>query len=338
MYKVIVIGTGGIGKRHIRGFIETGRAELTFVEPHEVRRQQAVEAFSPTAAYADLGDVDLAGFDLAVICAPANLHLPMMLACARAGTHFLVEKPLAVTMESVDETLEEVRNSGVIGRVGYIRRIAPELNAARDSLRAGKIGDVKLVYFNGSQEFPKYRPDYRETYYARPEMGGGAILDGASHTFDSLIWTLGRPKTVMAMYDRLVLDGSETEDTALISIRFENGAYANITMNQFQKRNVATTEFIGTKGNLLLEHSVLSFADDDSGTWKERHDFMDGLKPMEAHQARFTIQANAMLDAIEGKPDTLADLDDARLNLRVALAAKQSWKERRIIDLDEVET
>ena len=198
---------------------------------------------------------------------------------------------------------------------------------------AGKIGRVRLAYLNSSQEFPKYRPDFQRTYYARPEMGGGAILDAASHLFDMLIWIMGRPTDVSCMYDRLVLQGTDVEDTCLVTIRFESGAMANVTINQFQKPNVATFEFIGEAGNLMIEHSTLKFADDDSGKWKEQRNYMDGLVPTEAHQARFRLQADAMLDAVEGKPCWLATLDEARDNLRVALAAKQSWIEKRIISL-----
>lgn len=335
MHNVTVIGTGGIGKRHIRGFLETGRANLTFVEPHDERRREAVAAFSPRAAFASVDEMDFSATDLAVICVPAHLHVDMMNRCTEAGTPFLVEKPLAVTMDGVDAATNAVNAKQLLARVGYIRRIAPELNAARDQILSGKIGAIKLIYVNSSQEFPKYRPDYRSTYYSRPDMGGGAILDAASHPFDMLISILGEPQSVTAMYDRMALEGSQTEDTCLVTIRFKSGTMANVTINQFQKRNVASTEFIGTKGNLLLEHSTLKFTDDDSGTWKESRDFMDGLVPTEAHQARFTIQANAMLDALEGKPDSLATLDDARQNLAIALAAKQSWQEKRIIDLSD---
>lgn len=334
MKRALVIGTGGIGKRHIRGLLRTGRATLDFVEPDPVRRAEAVAAYAHGTAFASLKEADLASYDLAFICAPAHTHTAIMTSCARAGLPFLVEKPLAVTMDGVDAALNEVRNAGIAARIGYIRRIAPEVNALREQIHAGRIGTPRLAYINSSQEFPKYRPDYRETYYARPEMGGGAILDAASHSIDLLIWVLGRPKTVMAMYDRLVLQGTQTEDTCLISIRFENGAMANLTLNQFQKPNVAVSEFIGTKGNLRLEHSTLGFADDDTGIWKDRTDFMDGLVPMEVHEARFALQAAEMLDLIEGGPCRLATLDDARLTLQVALAAKQSWLERRIIDIE----
>ena len=334
MKKVLVIGSGGIGRRHLRGYLATGRAKLSIVEPNPERRAEAQGLFDIAAGYADLSEADLSAYDLAVICAPANFHVPLMLACADARLPFMVEKPLSVTMEGVDEALAAVARAGILARVGYIRRIAPEVLALREQIAGGRIGDLRLAYLNSSQEFPRYRPDFQRTYYARPEMGGGAILDAASHLFDMLIWLMGRPVQVGAMFDRLVLEGTDTEDTCLINIRFDSGAMANVTINQFQKPNVARFDFVGTAGNLTLEHSALSLSADDSGTPAERRDYMDGLVPTEAHQARFTIQADAMLDAIEGKPCHLATLDDARLNLMVALAAKRSWLDRTIVTLD----
>ncbi|PXA96223.1 hypothetical protein DMC47_18105 [Nostoc sp. 3335mG] len=333
MKRVLIIGSGGIGRRHLRGYEATGRASLAIVEPHAERRREVESSFSLSGSYADLEEADLSAFDLAVICAPAHLHVPLMLKCAAAKLPFMVEKPLAVTMDGVDAALDAVRKTGILARVGYVRRIAPELLAVRQQIEEGKIGALRLVYVNSSQDFPKYRPDFQRTYYARPEMGGGAILDAASHTFDMLIWLMGRPVAVGAMYDRLVLDGTETEDTCLVNICFESGAMANVTINQFQKPNISEASFIGTTGNLQLAHSVLSFADDDSGQWKDRRDYMDGLVPTEAHQARFAIQANAMLDAIEGKPCHLATLEEARQNLQIALAAKSSWRDRVIVSI-----
>ena len=333
MKRVLIVGSGGIGRRHLKGYTLTGRADLAIVEPDEGRRGEAAELFGVTEAYSTLADADLSSFDLAVICAPANYHIDLIRQCAAAKLPFMVEKPLSVTLDDVDIALADVAAAGIEARVGYVRRVANEVVSLRDQILDGKIGRLRLAYLNSSQEFPKYRPDFQRTYYARPEMGGGAILDAASHLFDMLIWIMGRPTDVSCMFDRLVLEGTNTEDTCLINVRFESGAMANVVINQFQKPNVAQFEFIGTSGNLVMEHSTLKFADDDSGSWKESRNFMDGLVPTEAHQARFRLQADAMLDAIEGKPCWLATLDEARDNLRIALAAKQSWLEKRIISL-----
>ena len=335
MRSVLIVGSGGIGRRHLKGYGLTGRARLAIVEPDAGRRAEAAQLFGITEAYERIEDADLSRFDLAVICAPANWHVAMIRICAEAGLSFLVEKPLSVTMDGVDEALALVRSRGVLARVGYVRRVADEVVALREQILTGKIGALKLAYLNSSQEFPKYRPDFQRTYYARPEMGGGAILDAASHLFDLLIWLMGKPTEVSCMFDRMVLEGTDTEDTCLVTIRFAGGAMATVTINQFQKPNIARFEFIGTKGNLELEHSVLSFSDDDSGIARESRNYMDGLVPTEAHQARFCMQADAMLDALDGKSCWLATLDDARDNLRVALAAKQSWLEKRIISLGQ---
>lgn len=333
MRRVLIVGSGGIGRRHIKGFLKTGRAELSIVEPDEGRRVAVMKEFGVKTAYRGILDVDFKSYDLAVICSPAHTHVAIMQLCVDSGLPFLVEKPLSVTMDGVDAVCEAVARTGLFARVGYIRRIAEEVIGLRKQILDGKIGALKLAYLNSSQEFPKYRPDFQRTYYARPEMGGGAILDAASHLFDMLIWIMGRPTDVACMFDRLALEGTQTEDTCLVTIRFESGAMANVTINQFQKRNVAEFEFIGTKGNLLVDHSVLRFADDDSGKWSESRDYMDGLVPTEAHQARFAMQANALLDALDGKPCELATLEDARLNLQIALAAKESWLEKRIVPI-----
>lgn len=333
MQRVLIVGSGGIGRRHLKGYTLTGRAELAIVEPDAGRRAEAAQLFGITESYPDIDSAPLEKFDLAVICAPANFHVPLMLKCAAAKLPFMVEKPLSVTFDGVDAALAAVKAAGIEARVGYVRRVAKEVIDLRQQILDGRIGTVRLAYLNASQEFPKYRPDFQRTYYARPEMGGGAILDAASHSFDLLIWIMGKPTHVTSMYDRLVLKGTDTEDTCLVTIRFASGAMANVTINQFQKPNIAQFEFIGTAGNLMIDHSTLKFADDDSGKWKSETDYMAGLVPTEAHQARFRLQADAMLDAIEGKPCWLATLDDARDNLRVALGAKQSWDEKRIVAL-----
>jgi predicted dehydrogenase len=254
--------------------------------------------------------------------------------CALNKLPFMVEKPLSTSMEGVDEIINLVKKNNLFARVGYTRRNTENHRVLKEKILNNKIGDLKLVYINASQEFPKYRPDYQNTYYAYPEMGGGAILDAATHMIDQLIWIIGKPTEVSCMFDRLVLTGTNTEDTCLINIRFENGSMANIMVNQFQKPNIHSYEFIGTKGNLRLDHSIIKFSDDDSGIWKEEKNYMEGLDPMEVHQNNFFLQANRILDGLEGQECDLATLEEAKLNLKVVFAAKLSWQEKKIIKIN----
>ena len=334
MKNILLIGAGGIGRRHIKGYLETKRAIISIVEPDKNKIQKIQNDFQIKKAFTSIEEVDLSEFDFAVICSPANMHVEAMKVCAENKLSFMVEKPLSTSMEGVDEVIELVTKNKLFARVGYTRRNSHVSRALKNQIDNNKVGDVKLVYINSSQEFPKYRPDYQTIYYAFPEMGGGAILDASTHMIDQLIWMIGKPAEVSCMFDRLVLKGTNTEDTCLINIRFENGSMANITVNQFQKPNINSYEFIGTKGNLTLDHSILRFADDDSGKWKEEKDFMQGLDPMEVHQNNFLLQAERILDGLEGKECDLTTLEDAKLNLKVVFAAKQSWLEKKIISIE----
>ena len=334
MQNVLIIGAGGIGRRHIKGYLSTNRVSLSIVEPDDKKINTIKEEFSIDKTYTNIQQANLTEFDLAVICSPANMHVDAMNMCAQNNLSFMVEKPLSTSMEGIDEIIQLVKKNNLFARVGYTRRNSHVSRALKNQIDNNKVGDVKLVYINSSQEFPKYRPDYQTIYYAHPEMGGGAILDAATHMIDQLIWIIGKPTEVSCMFDRLVLKGTKTEDTCLINIRFESGIMANITVNQFQKPNVNSYEFIGTKGNLKLDHSILRFADDDSGKWKEEKDYMQGLDPMEVHQNNFLLQAERILNGLEGKECDLATLEEAKLNLKVVFAAKQSWQEKKIISIE----
>lgn len=331
---VILVGAGGIGKRHIRALLATGRARVTIVEPFAERRAAVQREYAIERAVADLAEIDLAAADLAVICAPAHLHIPLAQRCADAGVSFLLEKPLSTTLDGVDRLIRTVADRRLVARVAFVRRPSPEVIALRDRIRAGEIGDVRLCYLNASQDFRKYRPDYRETYYAREASGGGAILDCASHFIDLLLWFFGAPAAVAAMADRLVFTGVECEDTCLITVRFRNGALAQLNVNQFQKPNTATIEMIGSEGNLMMRDDALHSAKDDSGRWLTT-EFRAGLTGGEFHQERFRRQADFMLDALAGRPDPLTTLPEALLNLRVALAAKESARTNTVIQLQE---
>jgi len=335
MKRVLIIGAGGIGKRHIRGFLKTGRARVSVCEVDPAKLRDVAATYDVEETYPDLESVSLGDFDLAVIAVPAHLHVPFGQRLADAGVPFLTEKPLSVSLDGVDRLIETVRSKGLTVRVGYVRRSRKWVQRLKADLDAGRIGEVRMAYLNASQDFPRYRPDYQRTYYAKRSMGGGAILDCASHFVDLVLWTLGPAREVAAMYDRLVLEGVECEDSLLMNLRMASGALVNLTFNQFQKPNVAVAEFIGTKGNLRLvdTEARLEFADDDSGRW-QTESFLDrSMTPMEIHESLFAQQASDFLDALEGRPDLMCTLEEARENLRVCLAARESYRARRIIEL-----
>lgn len=337
--RILVIGAGGIGAKHIRALFATGRAAVSICEP-DPAKCAALAAEHPIAqTYASLDDAPLSQFDAAWICAPANFHIPLGMRLARAGVPFLMEKPLAASPDGVRELLQLVAQKQLPVRVGYLRRVAlgiPELKAALADERCGR---VLLARVNSGQDYRKYRPDYQQIYYARRDMGGGAIMDAAAHYIDLLLHLFGPVAEVSAVAGRLDFENVECEDSVLVSLRFRNHpALAQLTLNQFQKPNIQTIELIGNRANLVWDEvkGTLAFAGDDSGQW-ERCDLYEGRPIRDVMARRFQDQAESFLDLMAGKPSALATLEDAFANLRVCLAIRQAAESGRTVAIAEQE-
>ncbi len=330
--RILFVGGGGIGERHIRCFLATGEVQASVCEIREDRMSELQDKYPISRIFTDFGQIPLDEFDAAVIAVPAHLHIPMALACARHGLPFLLEKPLSVNLEGVDELLSIIAENNVYATVGFVRRSQPCYQKLRELALSGLIGELQMARFHSAQEFPKYRPDYRETYYAHEETGGGCILDGATHFLNLAEWVFGEVQEVVALYDRLVLTGVECEDSAIIVMRFRNNsALVEVFVNQFQKPNVAEIELIGTKGNLRLVFVngalVITHCADDSNRWEEL------CRASCGRDDPFIQQARDVLAGIDGKAPPITSVAEAAHNLRVLLAAKRSQNEKAVISL-----
>ena len=101
-HRVLVIGVGSIGERHLRCFRNTGRAELALCEVNEALRADVARRYGVGRAFGRFEDALAEPHDVAVIATPAPLHVPQATRLAEAGVHLLIEKPLST---SLDETV-----------------------------------------------------------------------------------------------------------------------------------------------------------------------------------------------------------------------------------------
>ncbi|HPO81991.1 MAG TPA: Gfo/Idh/MocA family oxidoreductase [bacterium] len=327
MKHILVIGGGGIGERHIRCFLKTGRAKVSVCEVKRERLEYLKTNYPISEIFASFDDIDLARFDGVVIATPAHLHIPIAIRCAKNGRACLIEKPLSVNLDNVDELLKIVSGKKLTVGIGYVRRSLPSYKKLKKLVEEGIIGTLKMGRINLSQEYPKYRPDYRDIYYAREEMGGGCILDAATHGINLAQYYFGEIKDAIGFYDHLELEGVEVEDSSIIILRFGNKALVDIFVNQFQKPNITEIELIGNKGNLKYtvngEIHQITFCNNDSNNWEEIAVYRF------SRDDPYIFQANEFLDALEGKNSVSTNIIEAKKALLVALYVKSFQKERR---------
>ena len=87
----------------MRCFQSTGRARLSFCEVNQALRAQVAKEYKIERHYPDLESALADRYDAAVICTPANLHIPMAIRLAEAGVHLLLEKPLSTSLDGIDK-------------------------------------------------------------------------------------------------------------------------------------------------------------------------------------------------------------------------------------------
>jgi predicted dehydrogenase len=318
-HRVLIIGTGSIGERHLRCFAATGRTVVSFCEVQAERRQAVAERYGVPRAYASIEAAIQQPHDLAVIATPAPAHVPMALQLTDAGLHVLIEKPLSTTLGGIAELQRRADGKQLVIGVAYVYRAHPALQAMRRALADGQFGQpVEIVAMCG-QHFPTYRPAYREIYYTDQATGGGAIQDALTHVINAGEYLVGPVDRVVADAAHQVLEGVAVEDTVHVLTRHGSvlGCYS---LNQHQAPNEAVIRVICERGTAQFEmhQQRWRWMTEPGGPWHDEPAFVSD------RDALFVAQAHAFLDAVEGRSEPLCSLADGLQTLRVNLSVLQA--------------
>ena len=319
MKRILVIGGGSIGERHVRCFLNTGRAAVSLCDVNDDLRGEVSSRYGLPQSFASLNEALETAFDAAVICTPAHLHIPMALEIAGRGAAILIEKPLSISLDGVDELLTEAESRQLSVSVAYVLRHHPALLALKERIADGSLGRPVQIVYTGGQHFPFYRPAYRDIYYTRHETGGGAIQDALTHVVNAAEWIVGPVTRLVADADHCVLEGVDVEDTVHVITR-HNAVMGSFSLNQHQPPNETTLTVICENGAVRYEaHRCrwLSCAEVDS-PWKVEEEFHIERDDL------FIRQAEAFLDQLDGRTEPACTLNEALQTLRVNLAALMS--------------
>lgn len=315
--KVLIVGGGSIGERHLRCFQQTHLAEPTLCEADAARRAHVTDRYG-VPGLATVDEAAQCAWDAAVICTPAHLHVAHALALAPRAAAVLIEKPLATR---IDEALQ-LRQSpaGKLVRVAYTFRMHPAVRAVAELVANGELGRLLQVTVVGGQHFPTYRPAYREIYYASRATGGGAVQDAATHVFDLIQHLAGRFDWVFCDWGHQALEGVEVEDTVhLLGRTAGNTVMVSLAESQFMAPNELFIQLNGTQASAQIRlHEHRYGVHRLAGQWQWSEPLVSERDEL------FRRQAHELLGICAGEPDTLCSLDDALHVLRVNLAALAS--------------
>lgn len=326
---LLVIGCGSIGERHLRTFLATKRCQAIACDNRPAILTAMAERYNvPTATdwRTALAEHDLFA---AVVATPAPSHVAIATEILKAKRHCLIEKPLALTLEDMDALTAAHARSDRAAAIAYVHHFRPEVAGARAYLQSGALGRVRHASVVSGQDFPFFRPAYREIYYRDRAQGGGAIQDALTHLANLMEWFVGPTAALSCEAGHQALAGVEVEDTVVVAGRSRDGAIVSWSLNQFQAPNETTLQFNAERGSVIVEYHRQRWGrlarGDADWTWE--------TFPPAERDGPFVAQANAFLDLCAGKPSACATLEAGIQAVRFNLAAFESLRTGRRVEL-----
>jgi predicted dehydrogenase len=329
---VLVIGCGSIGKRHVENLIGLG---MTNVLAFDVSKDRLARIQAKYGA--DIVDTLEEAWkckpSVAFITTPTNLHIPMALEAARHGCHLFIEKPLSDSLDGVRELMEVVTAANLVTLIGCNMRFHPGLRKVKELVEAKSIGTITSARVETGKYLPDWRPseDYRKSYSASAELGGGIILD-AIHELDYIRWILGEVDSVVCFSGKVSHLEIHAEETAAILLRFGNGAIGEVHLDYIQRTPSRTCQIIGDEGTIRWDNlaGTVRLYQARTSQWVEFEDPTGWT----ANQM-YVDEVRHFLQCLTRSEPSAQDIHQAARILRIALAAKQSEKSLRVETIND---
>jgi predicted dehydrogenase len=236
-------------------------------------------------------------------------------------------------MAGIDELEQQVKGRGLVAYVGYQMRFHPCLRRLHALLSEGSIGKVLTVRAEVGEYLPNWHnyEDYRQSYAARRELGGGALLSQI-HEFDYLYWFFGLPRKVFTIGGHLSSLEVDVEDVASTLMEFQTNGHripVHLQQDYVQRPPSRTCQVIGDAGKILIDLNALSLHRyDASGQVVEETSF-----PGFQRNQLFLDELSHFIACVNGGERPLVDLHEGAQSLRMALAAKESLETGEIVTL-----
>ncbi|MDB3923130.1 Gfo/Idh/MocA family oxidoreductase [Luminiphilus sp.] len=266
MLRFAIVGCGRIAKRHsdLLGDGIIKGAQLVAAVDTQYERAKAVAEAKNIQAYADMHEMmENERPDVVTVLTESGLHARHVIELAPYGADIIVEKPMALTLEDADEMISTCDRHGVrLFVVKQNRFNVPviQLRTAVEERRFGKLvlGTVRVRWCRPQAYYDQ------DTWRGTWAYDGGVLTNQASHHIDLLEWMMGDVESVFAKSTTALVD-IEAEDTAIVVVKFKNGALGVIeaTTAVRPKDLEGSISILGETGTV----EISGFAVNEMKTW-----------------------------------------------------------------------
>ncbi|MBU0675976.1 MAG: Gfo/Idh/MocA family oxidoreductase [Proteobacteria bacterium] len=342
MVRFALVGCGRIAKKHaeIIGGKQIQGAELVAVCDLIVDRAKTygekynIPWFSdPHEMMVAMGD----RIDVLNILTESGNHAGNVLALSRYGKHFVVEKPMALTIDDADSMIRACDAAGIklfVVKQNRYNLPVQKLRSAIEEERFGKIvmGTVRVRWCRTQKYYDQ--DAWRGTW----AMDGGVFTNQASHHIDLLEWMLGEPESVFAKSTTSLVN-IEAEDTGVALIKFRSGALGIVeaTTATRPKDLEGSLSILGEKGTVEIggfavnEMKIWNFAEQRDEDASIINDYRQN--PPNVYGFGHVAYLEHVVSSIVDGKKALVDGLEGRKSLELIMAIYESIETNREVSL-----
>lgn len=326
MTRIAICGLGNIGAVHLKnlsslrgcaisGVFDTRAERLTLFRENGVRIFKSFQQL--------LEDPDT---DAVVIATPSSSHRSLTVEALSHGKHVFVEKPVAATLEDARVITVAAASSGKKVQVGFCERFNPQFIEAKSAVRGGVLGSVRAIYSSRTAPLSLGDPTW--------DLG---IFDTAVHNIDLILWLMERKPIKVRVQGVKLYSVPPAIHSAITTLTFEDGSLAtdHITWLQDDHHPLhqcarARMLLLGEKGSFEIDLSQRP----SSVLTAEKFNVVDTvILGGPDYYGCLKLQFEAFLRSVESNSPVLATPEEALLAEEVAIAATESLRSGREVEL-----
>jgi len=337
MKRIGIVGAGGMGTWHAARWRQLPVELAGFYDASSSAAEKAVAQFGGRA-FASLDDL-LAAVDVVDVCTPTPHHKAPVLAAAAAGKDIVCEKPLARHLRDAQDMVAACQAAGVRLFVAQVVRFFREFSQAKAILDSGALGRPGVIRMVRGGSPPSVPSSGARSWFADLEQSGGVLMDVSIHDVDFARWCLGDVERVFAR--GLDSAGYQPYGHALILLRFKNGAIGHIEGSWAYPPGRFRTLFEIACDQGLVEFDSLAPAPLTVTLKSDVSLQTPGIpqyhSPLAPQDDPYFLELEHFLNCLERGDEPLVSAQDGLEAVKVSLAAIESMRTGRPVDLDEFE-
>ena len=331
MTNVLIVGYGSIGKRHLENFLQFKDIRLTVYTKRndlQLLKKKGIKVSN------SLTECLKENPDIGVIANETSLHTPIAIKLAKEGLDLFLEKPLSNSLKDIEKLRAIVKKNKLITQMGCNLRFHPCIKKIKNLIEQQKIGKIISAQVQCCSYLPDYHrwEDYRKSYAARKDLGGGVILTQINE-IDYMYWFFQEVENFISMSGKFSDLDVTAEDYAPSLLKFKNKIIGELHLDYFQRPEFRSCKIRGTKGEIYWDSvdNCVDVFNMNKKRWETKFD--SGFSNNLDTYSSYVEELKHFLKCVKRRKETINDLEQGVTTLKIALAIKKASKLMRSVNV-----